>query len=150
MPKMKGVVAQLVTTDDRGNRLESKFVFRPDCDWRITALRDELAESVFTDFSLITEEFGADVAQRIVDGEVVEVEREVPADLELVGCRRRDDPWVRTSFQIFGGGVQEDLGRRSIVERPAQLAKQEREESRFTFDPKGFGRDPFGRRTSSG
>lgn len=107
MEKMKGVVAQLVTTTKEGTRIDSKIVFRPYCDWFIKPLHDYLAETQFTDFGEFLDEVGLAVAQRVVDGEIVEVEREPAPHLELRSCRR-PEKYIRVSHETRRG-VTEDL-----------------------------------------
>jgi len=87
--KMKGVVAQLVTTDATGKRLESKLVFRPYCHVYLKDLHDDLAET----------EFGEEIAERVLNSQIVEVTREVPEYAEVRSCPVEENRgFIRTTF----------------------------------------------------
>lgn len=113
---MKGVVAQLATYTKDGKRIGSKTIFRPHCDYYMTDLRDILAETEFTNPEAFVKEVGEDVARRVYDGEIVEVEREVGPSMELRDCHR-SEPFVRVVYPIFGGGHTEDIMRKSLADR---------------------------------
>jgi len=87
--KMKGVIAQVKTYLRDGTEIDSQIEFRPYCDWYIKPLHDGYASTRYDDLGAVIEEFGIDVAEKIVKGEIVEVEREVPEDFQLVDCREK-------------------------------------------------------------
>ena len=62
--KMKGVLAQLFTYSEDGKAISSKVVFRPNCDWFIPKLGDNLAEVEFESSSMF-EEFGDEIMTSI-------------------------------------------------------------------------------------
>lgn len=84
--KMKGVIAELKTFLPDGKEIDSKFEFRPYCDWFIEKLHDGYASTKYDDIGAIIDDFGLDVAEKVVKGEIVEVEREAPEDFRLVSC----------------------------------------------------------------
>ena len=51
--KTKGVLAQLITRDGKGQRIDSKVIFRPYCDVYMEDLHDSLAETAYGDFSAV-------------------------------------------------------------------------------------------------
>lgn len=110
--KMHGVVAELVRYDAKGNRVGSELVFRPQCDWFIPKLGDRLAEISLTTEGFV-KEFGATTLERVMKGEIVEVESKASEDMEFRGCPLKSKPWRRTSYKtVFPfEGTQEDLSR---------------------------------------
>ena len=84
--KMKGVLAELKTHTKEGRLINSEIVFKPYCEWYIEPLRDGYAETKYDDVGVVIDEFGIDVAEKVVEGELVEVEREVPNGFRLVSC----------------------------------------------------------------
>ncbi|MBA7541638.1 hypothetical protein ES705_33954 [subsurface metagenome] len=122
--KMRGVVAQLVTTTSQGTRLDSKIVFRPYCAWYMKDLRDDLAETEYKDFGGFIEEFGDDIAQRVIDGEIIEVDRVPYPQMEFRGC----DPdkvgkFVRVSH-VTKRGTTEDLMREDIAKQLGYIREE--------------------------
>jgi len=110
--KMRGVVAELIRYDAKGNRVGGELVFRPECEWFIPKLGDNLAEVALTTEAFI-KEFGASVLERVMKGEIVEVESKPSSDMEFRGCPLESKPWRRKSYKtVFPfEGTQEDLSR---------------------------------------
>jgi len=110
--KMRGVVAELVRKDAQGVRVGSELVFRPECDWFIPKLGDRLAEISLTTEGFV-KEFGAATLERVMKGEIVEVETKPSPDMEFRGCPLKSKPWHRTSYKTVYPfeGTQEDLRR---------------------------------------
>ena len=109
--KAKGVLAQLITHDKNGQRIDSKIVFRPYCDIYLKDLHDSLAETEYGDFSAVIDEFGPDAAQKVIDGQIVEVEKQLTPEMELRGCPAGRQRFIRVNYQIRypGEGIKEDL-----------------------------------------
>jgi hypothetical protein len=109
--KVKGVIAQLITRDSKGNRIDSKIVWRPYCDIYMKDLHDSLAETEFTDFGPVIDEFGLDVANKVVAGQIVEVSRELAPNEEVRSCPAGKQMFIRVNYQIIypGAGIKEDL-----------------------------------------
>ncbi len=109
--KVKGVLAQLITRDGKGQRIDSHIVWRPYCDIYMTKLHDSLAETEFTDFGNVIKDFGLDVAQKVVDGQIVEVEMELSPDEEVRSCPPGNQRFIRVNYMIHypGEGSKEDL-----------------------------------------
>lgn len=99
--KMKGVIAELKTYLPDGTEIDSKFEFRPYCDWFIEKLHDGYASTKYEDIGAIIDDFGIDVAERVVKGEIVEVERETPEDFRLVSCREKVKYVKRASKIVY-------------------------------------------------
>jgi len=109
--KVKGVLAQLITRDAKGNRIDSKIVWRPYCDIYIKDLHDSLGETEFTDFGGVIDEFGLDVANKVVEGQIVEVARELLPNEEVRSCPQGKQRYIRVNYQIIypGQGIKDDL-----------------------------------------
>ena len=75
--KMKGVLAQLKTFNAKGEEVDSELVFQPVCDWYISKLGDYLGQSKYADIGAVIDEFGVDIAERVLNGEIVVVDREL-------------------------------------------------------------------------
>jgi len=110
--KMKGVLAQLKTYNEEGKVIDSEIVFRPFCEWYIERARDGYAETKY-EFGAAIDEFGLDILTRVTEnGEVVEVEREVPEGFTLVSCRKSTEIMKRISPIFYPvRGSKEYLGR---------------------------------------
>jgi len=80
--KMLGIIAELKTFNSKGQVVDSEFVFKPACDWYIEKLNDYLGATKYTDIGAVIDAFGIDVAEKVVQGEVVGVEREL-SDQEI-------------------------------------------------------------------
>lgn len=109
--KAKGVLAQLITRDKNGQRIDSHIVWRPYCDIYMTDLHDSLAETEFTDPGALADEFGHEVAEMVFNGQIVEVERVLGPNEELRGCPPGKQKFIRVNYQIRypGEGIKEDL-----------------------------------------
>ena len=88
--KMKGVIAQLKTYTKDGKEIDSEIVFKPSCDWYIDELNDYLGAISYRDIGDVIDEFGLDVAERVVSGEIVPVEKEARPGIRLVSCANRE------------------------------------------------------------
>lgn len=122
--KMKGVLAQLITTTKEGTRIDSRIVFRPYCDWWIKPLHDYLGETQYTDFEDVIKEFGLEVAQKIVDGGIVEVVREPPEHLELRGCRR-PEKYIRVTYETNRGYTEDLINENTARKLGYQVSKED-------------------------
>jgi hypothetical protein len=109
--KIKGVIAQLITRDEKGNRIDSKIVWRPYCDIYLHDLHDSLAETEFIGIGAVLEEFGAKVANDVIDGQIVEVSRNLQPNEEVRDCPVGKQRFIRVNYQIRypGPGIKEDL-----------------------------------------
>lgn len=110
---MRGVLAQLLTFDDKGQRVGSKIVFRPECNWWLKDLHDNLAEIDMT-LESVLREHGEGVAQKVLEGDIVDVEVAPPVDAEEKGCPvEKGKPWHKVSYEMSYPfhGRQEDLTR---------------------------------------
>lgn len=110
--KMRGVVAELVRRDAKGERVESKLTFQPECEWFIPKLGDTLGEITFTTEGFI-KEFGTSVLEKVMKGEIVPVEAKASSDMEYQGCPLKSKTWGRASYKtVFPfEGTQETLSR---------------------------------------
>lgn len=118
MPKMKGHLAMLETFAADGQAIAHQLVFEPTCNWYWPAAQDFYAQTEYTELQTIIDEFGIDVAERVfLKGEVVEVERAPPTDLELRECPRSKDPPIKVSHSLARGGTKQSLVRQSIAEK---------------------------------
>lgn len=90
--KMKGVIAEVKTRTSEGKIVDSEIIFEPICEWYIGKLGDYLGCTKYPDIGAVIDEFGLDVAKKVVDGDVVYVERELSdqeiaeKDLRQVSC----------------------------------------------------------------
>lgn len=99
--KMDGVIAQLHTYSPEGKPIGSQIVFRPNCEWYIPELRDGLAETEFTDLGSVIDEFGVEVAEKIIEGEIVDVTREIPEGMyQQVSCKAEKPQFEILSTKI--------------------------------------------------
>jgi len=80
--KMLGIIAELKTFNSKGQVVDSEYVFKPACDWYIEKLNDYLGATRYTDIGAVIDAFGLDVAEKVIQGEVVGVEREL-SDQEI-------------------------------------------------------------------
>jgi len=111
--KMEGVLAELKTYNATGKEMQSQIVFKPYCDWYIEQLHDGYAETKYLDMGAVIDEFGLDVATKVIEGEIVKVEREVPEGFRQTSCRVSIDI-IKNSSSIrwpFPGGRKEYLVR---------------------------------------
>lgn len=119
--KMKGVIAELKTFNAEGKQVDSEFVFEPVCDWWIGKLGDYLAQTKYHNIGAVIDDFGIDVAEKIVKGQVVAVEREL-SDQEIADKGLRQTSCTMEPFDIekkqstiwypFRGGTKEYLVKR--------------------------------------
>jgi len=109
--KMLGVLAELKTYTADGTRVDSQFVFKPHCDWYLDKLQDGLGNITFSDIGAVIDEFGADVAEKVVDGELVDVETEAPEEARMVSCRPNIEiVKIRSTIRYpYKGGSKEYL-----------------------------------------
>ena len=90
--KMEGVLAELKTFNEKGQLVDHEFVFEPTCEWYIGKLHDYLGCTVYQDIGAVIDEFGLDIAEKIIEGQVVAVQRELSdeeiaeKDLHKVSC----------------------------------------------------------------
>lgn len=99
--KMKGVITQLFTYGPSGQRIDSQIVFKPSCDWYMPALGDQLGYSQFDNLGQVIDEFGAEVAGQLLDGEIVKVERNVAADFyKLSSCPAQEQEFEKTTYNV--------------------------------------------------
>ena len=117
--KVKGVLAQLITRDGKGDRIASHIVWRPYCNIYMKDLHDSLAETEFQDFGVVIDDYGLDIANRVANGEIVEVERELRPDEEVRSCPSGKQSFIRVNYQIFypGEGIKEDLMSEGTAEK---------------------------------
>lgn len=80
--KMNGFIAELKTFTAHGKEVDSEFVFIPTCEWYIEKLGDYLGCTKYHDIGAVIDDFGIDVAEKIIEGQVVAVEREL-SDTEI-------------------------------------------------------------------
>ena len=109
---MRGVVAELVRYSADGTRVGSELVFRPECEWFIPKLGDNLAEVSFTTEGFI-KEFGASVLEKVMKGEIIPVEAKPSSDTEYRRCPLKSKPWRKTSYKTVYPfeGAREELSR---------------------------------------
>lgn len=118
--KMQGVIAELKTFNAEGKQVDHEFIFKPFCDWWIGKLGDYLGCTKYQDIGAVIDEFGVAVAEKVVEGEVVPVERElsdreiIEKDLRQVSCTipiaiERKESEIRYPFP---GGRKEYLVKR--------------------------------------
>lgn len=118
--KMKGAIAQCKTYTAEGKEVASEIIFQPFCDWWIGKLGDYLGCTTYLNIGAVIDEFGLDIATRVIEGEVVAVERELSdeeitsKDLRQVSC---SEPFTMekklSSIRYpFRGGSKEYLVRR--------------------------------------
>lgn len=81
--KMAGVIAELKTFNAEGKEVDSEFVFEPSCEWYIAKLGDYLGCTKYHDIGAVIDDFGVDIAEKITEGQVVAVVREL-SDEEIV------------------------------------------------------------------
>ena len=118
MEKMKGVFAELKTySRETGEVVGTELVFRPFCDWARTD--DYPGHSViwgttYGNVEAAIKDFGLDVVTRATQGEVVEVETEVPKEYEILSCHV-DERFEKDTYSIKypSAGVKETLIRKS-------------------------------------
>lgn len=118
--KMEGVIAELKTYNAEGKQVDSELIFEPLCDWWIGKLRDYLGCTKYEDIGAVIDDFGLDVAERIVKGEVIAVERTLSdkeiaeKDLRMVSCMKPFTVEKKASpiYYPFPGGSKEYLIRR--------------------------------------
>lgn len=90
--KMRGVIAELRTFNAQGAEVDHEFVFKPTCDWWIGKLGDYLGSTKYVDIGAVIDDFGLAVAEKVVEGQVIPVERElsdseiIEKDLRRVSC----------------------------------------------------------------
>ena len=104
MQKMEGVIAQLQTfaPGPGGKVINSEIVFRPQCDWYMPDLHDHLGVTGYHDIGAVIDEFGIDVAEKIVEGEIVPVVREVEEDkYQLTSCKAE-----KKEFEIVSSTIR--------------------------------------------
>lgn len=83
--KMKGVITQLITRGKTGD-VDSEVIFKPFCDVFLEEQHDYLGATKYSDISVVIEEFGVDVAEKVMAGELVEVERDLPPNARITYC----------------------------------------------------------------
>jgi len=118
--KMAGVIAELKTFTAEGKQVDSEIVFKPVCDWYIGVLNDYLGETKYLDIGAVIDEFGIAVAEQVIEGQIVPVEREISdeeiikKDLRQVSCMEpfRIDKLESTIRYPFAGGRKEYLVKR--------------------------------------
>lgn len=111
--KMAGAIAKLETRNEKGVVIDSQIVFVPKCEWYITPLRDGYAETKFEDIGAVIDEFGIDVAEKVFNGEIVEVEREIPEGFRQTSCPLNVE-FFKNSYRIYypyKDGTKETLSR---------------------------------------
>ena len=103
MPKMDGVLAELKTYTDKGDCIGSEIVFRPTCEWYLPDLNDYLGQTKYSDLGAVIDEFGVDVAEKVIEGEIVPVVRDLPEKQEryrLVACPGEPKEYERIRSSI--------------------------------------------------
>jgi hypothetical protein len=110
---MTGVVAELHRRNAKGEIVESELVFRSDCTWYIPKLGDTLGEITFSSAEQFVKEFGANVLEKVMNGEIVPVKTKASSDMENRNCPHKDRPWRRASYRTMYPyeGTQEVLTR---------------------------------------
>ena len=128
--RVKGVVALLEEWTPDGKRVGSEVVFKPECDWYMEEIRGLLGEKVYTDFEKFVEEAGKEKAKKVLDGEIVEHEIELPETARMVGCPLGEYKWekrVAPMYYPFKGSkeylVRERLRPGRIDERLLEALK---------------------------
>lgn len=130
--KIKGIVAELLTYDDKGKRVGSKLVFRPFCEYYVPKWNDEYAETEFMPDEFI-KEFGEDVFKKVTDGEIIEAESTIGEHSIKKTCSiDRDFIKVKDKIIFPYAGKTERLVRKSIYlkihpESKLQETHQEKE-----------------------
>lgn len=110
---MTGVVAQLHRYTEDGTIIESKLVFRPECDWFMKKGSDDLGEVEYTDVVDFAKDFGADTLNKVLAGKVVSVKLKPDPDFYYRGCQNEGKPFrmVTRNVRYPVSGTQEDLTR---------------------------------------
>lgn len=117
--KVKGVLAELKIFSKEGNVLDSEIVFKPYCEVYLDKLHDYLGQTRYLDIGAVIDEFGIDTVEKVVGGEVVEVERDLPEDARIVSCPKTERI-VKRSSEIrypWPGARREYLIRESILKQ---------------------------------
>lgn len=84
--KMQGFLAQLKTFTKDGKQVDSEIVFQPACDWYLEKLNDYLGQRKYPDIGSVIDEFGLDVAEKVIAGEIIAVETDPPQDARKSYC----------------------------------------------------------------
>jgi len=112
--KMEGVLVELKTFTAEGLEVGSKIEFHPYCDYYIDEFHDGYACTGYQDIGAVIDEFGIDVATKVIEGEIVKVERDKPEGFRMTACRL-ERSFEKTSNQTrypFPGGRREWLVRK--------------------------------------
>jgi len=116
--KIKGIVAELKTFDDKGKVYQRKLVFQPYCEYYVPKWRDYFGSSEYTDPEDFVNKFGQDVLKRVMDGEIVEVKDSIEEPSTKKVCAV-DKKFIKVAYPIiypFKGNA-ESLVRESIYRK---------------------------------